>query len=142
MAAFSHAESLSLLARGRPAEIKALAEYLLEFVQPVEVLKSRTGLVMLPIRDSVEGVNFYLGEVLVGEAHIRLGDGTEGYGAVAGHDLEHAMAMAVVDGAALAGYGQEAIQRYMQNESERQATDERTLMLKVEATRIEGEGDV
>lgn len=42
----------------------------------------------------------HLGEVLVAEAHLKLAD-AEGYGMVVGRDLEHAMAMVLIDAAAV-----------------------------------------
>lgn len=91
------AMALEILARCDGAPLKELAEELLETQSAsVEVLLNRTGLVMVPMRDTVEGTDFFLGEVLVAEAHIRLG-AREGYGLRAGHDLEAAMAMAIAD---------------------------------------------
>lgn len=92
-----HAQVLAVLARARPAPLKELAERLLDTMGELQVIENRTGLVMLPMRDSVQAVDFHLGEVLVSEAHIRDGAGNVGYGMVTGRDLERAMAMAVVD---------------------------------------------
>jgi len=89
--------ALEVLARSDGAQLKKLAEDLLQ-QEPaaIEVLLNRTGLVMVPMRDTVEATDFFLGEVLVAEAHIRVA-GREGYGLRQGHDLEAAMAMAVAD---------------------------------------------
>ena len=38
----------------------------------IEVLENRTGLVMLPARDNAHGTSFFLGEVLVSEARVRV----------------------------------------------------------------------
>ncbi len=76
----SHAEALNVLARAEPAGLKALAENLLESLGDIEVLGNRTGLVMVPMRDTVENVDFHLGEVLVSEAHITDAAGAIGYG--------------------------------------------------------------
>src|ERR1700754_2032856 len=101
----SHAFVLDTLARSDAGELRRLAETLLPEIGAIEVISSRTGLVMLPFVDTVLNTAFHLGEVLVAEAHIRLGDhgNLDGYGAVTGRDLEQAMAMAVVDGALAAG---------------------------------------
>lgn len=93
-----HGAFLSALARADDAALKAAAERLLPDLGTIEVLTSRTGLVVLPLRDTVKGTDFFLGEVLVAEAHIRAG-AVEGYGLRRGRDLEAAMAMAVLDAA-------------------------------------------
>jgi alpha-D-ribose 1-methylphosphonate 5-triphosphate synthase subunit PhnG len=94
--------------------------------------------VMLPMRDTVAGTDFHLGEVLVAEAHIRINH-TEinGYGMVTGRDLERAMAMAVIDAAAMAGTDKERLARFVSAEAMRiKAVDEQRLRA-VEATRVE-----
>ena len=84
-----HAEALNLLARARPEGLKALAESLLDGLGEITVITNRTGLVMVPMRDTVENVDFHLGEVLVSEAQIADPTGHIGYGMVTGRDLEH-----------------------------------------------------
>lgn len=76
---FDHARLLDTLARADADRLVAFAEAVLPGLGPVEVVQSRTGLVMLPLRDTVQGTDFHLGEVLVAEAHIRAA-GTEGDG--------------------------------------------------------------
>lgn len=68
----SHGRWLDTLARAEDGRMKALAEDLLPLLGTVEVVQSHTGLVMLPLRDTVASTDFHLGEVLVAEAHIRL----------------------------------------------------------------------
>lgn len=89
-------DGLSVLARADCTKLKAFAETLIPDLGDIEVLHSRSGLVMLPMRDTAGGVAFHLGEVLMSEAHIRKGD-VIGYGMRRGHDLEASMAMALVD---------------------------------------------
>jgi alpha-D-ribose 1-methylphosphonate 5-triphosphate synthase subunit PhnG len=134
----SHAHLLDTLARADDGALKALAEDLLPQLGAIEVVQSRTGLVMLPMRDTVAGTDFHLGEVLVAEAHIRINH-TEinGYGMVTGRDLERAMAMAVIDAAAMAGTDKERLARFVSAEAMRiKAVDEQRLRA-VEATRVE-----
>ena len=88
-----HAEILGILARARPGPLKALAESLLDQLGDLTVIANRTGLVMVPMRDTVENVDFHLGEVLVSEAHIADAEGRVGYGMITGRDLERAMAL-------------------------------------------------
>lgn len=135
----SHAEALSLLARAEPVRLKALAEQLLDSLGDIEVLGNRTGLVMVPMRDTVENVDFHLGEVLVSEAHITDAAGAIGYGMITGRDLERAMAMAVVDLALATGIGEAEIMALLASERSRLAAIDDDRMRRVEATRVEME---
>lgn len=92
---------------------------------------------MLPMRDTVEGTDFHLGEVLVAEAHIRAA-GTEGYGMIVGRDLGRAMAMAVVDAAASLGQTPE-IRRFLRGEADALAAADTARLREVEATRVDME---
>lgn len=134
---FDHAHLLGVLARADADRLVAFAEALLPGLGPVDVVQSRTGLVMLPMRDTVQGTDFHLGEVLVAEAHIRAA-GTEGYGMVVGRDLTRAMAMAVVDAAASLGQTPE-IRAFLQREAEAQAATDTARLRAVEATRVDME---
>jgi len=133
--ATAHARLLDTLARAEPERLKALAGELLPGLGPIEVLQSRTGLVMLPMRDTVKGTDFHLGEVLVAEAHIRAPSGEEGYGMVVGRDLDRAMAMAVVDLAAAIDFPP-AIAEFVERESERLAAADSETLRATEATRV------
>ncbi len=64
---------LGVLTRAPAEEVKALADALLPELGDVQVLRNRTGLFMLPMRDPVQGATFYLGEILVAEAHVEVG---------------------------------------------------------------------
>ncbi|MCA6115247.1 phosphonate C-P lyase system protein PhnG [Bradyrhizobium sp. WSM 1738] len=134
----AHRRLLETLARSDASRIKALADDLLPELGAVEVLKSRSGLVMLPMRDTVRGIDFHLGEVLVAEAHVKLG-GVEGYGMVVGRDLEHAMAMALIDAAAFAGLMQDRVRAFIEAEAAIIAKTECQTLRAVEATRVEME---
>ncbi len=136
-ASFSHASMLDILARADAKGIKAFAEELLDDVGQVEVLVNRTGLAMLPYTDTVHNTAFHLGEVLMAEAHIRLADHeVEGYGAVVGRDLEHAMAMAVIDASFAGDIGKAGIETFLTREQQRQTADDDIRLRKVEATRV------
>lgn len=127
---------LSVLARADAGRIKAKAEQVLPAIGPVQVLTSRTGLVMLPLRDTVQGTDFFLGEVLVAEAHVRAG-GVEGYGMVTGRDLERAMAMAVLDAARAQGRAE--VLEFAAVEARLQAQEDHARLTRIEATRVEME---
>ena len=134
-----HGETLSILARARPAPLKALAETLLEHLGDITVITNRTGLVMVPMRDTVENVDFHLGEVLVSEAHIADAAGRVGYGMITGRDLERAMAMAVVDLFLAVDPGTDAVTHFLETEQLHLAALDEALMRRVEATRVEME---
>jgi alpha-D-ribose 1-methylphosphonate 5-triphosphate synthase subunit PhnG len=134
---FDHATLLAVLARADVTRLTALAETLLPQLVEVEVLHSRTGLVMLPMRDTVKGTDFHLGEVLVAEAHLRA-TGCEGYGMVVGRNLEQAMAMAVVDAVASLGQSPEIL-AFLAAESAEIIVRDTARLCEVEATRVEME---
>jgi alpha-D-ribose 1-methylphosphonate 5-triphosphate synthase subunit PhnG len=135
----SHSEALSVLARSEFGRLKALAEQLLEGLGEISVITNRTGLVMVPMRDTVENVDFHLGEVLVSEAHIAGAAGAVGYGMITGRDLERAMAMAVVDLAMATGSRDAGIEALLDAERSRLAAIDDDRMRRVEATRVEME---
>lgn len=132
----SHA--LSTLARADAARIKQFAETFIIPLGQITVHQSRTGLVMLPMRDTAGGAAFHLGEVLVSEAHVSR-DGVDGYGMRRGRDLEAAMAMALVDLAITSGIEVARCIAFCQEEATRQAEDDRDTLCRVQATRVDME---
>lgn len=133
-----HGRLLTVLARSDTAALKMTAERLLPLLGDIEVLSSRTGLVMQPLRDPVQEVDFHLGEILVAEAHIRTA-GVEGYGMVAGRDLERAMAMAVLDAAWSSGLARSEVADFAAHHSALHEAEDAARMRAVEATRVEME---
>ena len=127
---------LSTLARAAPDRLKPFAETLLPRLGEIEVLASRTGLVMLPFRDTVQGTDFFLGEVLTAEAHIRAG-AVEGYGMVTGRDLERAMAVAVLDAGRALGLPE--VTAFVDREAALQSEEDTAMLCRIEATRVEME---
>ena len=126
---------LDTLARADATRLKALAETLIADLGQIEVLQSRTGLVMLPMRDTAKGVAFHMGEVLMSEAHIRKG-GVDGYGMRRGHDLEASMAMALVDLALSAGVQVENCTAFCAAEARLLAEQDADTLRRIEATRV------
>ncbi|MEO1732397.1 MAG: phosphonate C-P lyase system protein PhnG [Pseudomonadota bacterium] len=131
-------EVLSALARADAEQLKAFAETLLPDLGEIEVLQSRTGLVMLPMRDTAQGVAFHLGEVLMSEAHIRVGD-VEGYGMRQGRDLEASMAMALVDAAINSHVRAKDCMAFCAEQSGDLAKRDAETLRRVEATRVDME---
>lgn len=133
-----HRELLEVLCRAETGTLSTLAEQALEQLGEVEVLHNRTGLVMLPYRDTVKGTTFHLGEVLVSEAHLRQGD-LQGYGMVLGRDLRQAMEVAVLDLCWQKGLLHPEILLLCTQEKTRQQEKQHALLCQVESTRVEME---
>jgi alpha-D-ribose 1-methylphosphonate 5-triphosphate synthase subunit PhnG len=91
------------------------------------------------MRDTVQETDFHLGDVLVAEAHLRLPDGTDGYGLIVGRDLEAAMAMAILDAARAAGIAGARIDVFLDDEARAVAEAETETLRRIEATRVEME---
>ncbi len=136
---FTQGEALTILTHAPADAVKELAELVLPSLPEIEVLKNRSGLVMLPYTDTAEGTVFHLGEVLVAEAHVRLSDGVEGYGMVMGRDLVLALGVAVLDAALTADVETTRIHAFLQEQADAQAAADDELLRKVESTRVEME---
>ena len=138
LAGRTHEEVLSVLARADATRLKAFAEPLITDLGDIEVRENRTGLVMLPMRDTAQGVHFHLGEVLMSEARIS-GAGVEGYGMRRGRDLEAAMAMALVDLCVALGLRHDDCAAFVEAEAQSQAAEDEATLKRVEATRVDME---
>ncbi|ASP21572.1 phosphonate metabolism protein PhnG [Antarctobacter heliothermus] len=134
----NHEHMLSVLARADATRLKTFVEPLIADLGDIEVRENRTGLVMLPMRDTAQGTHFHLGEVLVSEAHITAA-GCEGYGMRRGRDLEAAMAMAIVDLCAAMGLHRDVCADFVAAEATTQADDDHETLRRVEATRVDME---
>jgi alpha-D-ribose 1-methylphosphonate 5-triphosphate synthase subunit PhnG len=135
---WGHDAVLSTLARADAEGLKAFAEPLIASLPQIEVIENRTGLVMLPMRDTAQGTHFHLGEVLMSEARITAGD-QEGYGMRRGRDLEAAMAMALVDAAVALGVSTAECANFLAAEAKAQTNADRDTLCRVEATRVQME---
>lgn len=129
-------ELLSTLSRADAGAVKAFAEDLLPSLGDVEVLANRTGLAMLPLRESAQGATFYVGEVLLAEAHVRAA-GAEGYAACLGRDLQQALALALIDAAGRAGVAGPAILAFAQAQAAAIEAEEAALEREVGRTRVD-----
>ena len=128
-------DTLSVLARADASTLKSFAETLIPDLGEIDVLKSQSGLVMLPIRDTAKGVAFHLGEVLMSEAHIRKG-AVQGYGMRRGHDLEASMAMALVDLAMATDVRVSDCKAFCAAQAEVLQKADEDVLCRVEATRV------
>lgn len=134
----THEDMLGVLARADADRLKAFAEGLIAELGNIEVLQNQTGLVMLPMQDTAQGVNFHLGEVLVSEARISAA-GQDGYGMRRGRDLEAAMAMALVDLAVALGVMHHSCAAFLNAEAAVQVKEDDDILRRVEATRVDME---
>jgi alpha-D-ribose 1-methylphosphonate 5-triphosphate synthase subunit PhnG len=138
---------LTTLAKAPADAVKLLAEDIIPLVEPITVLYNRTGLIMLPYHDTSQGSTFYVGEVLVAEGRVQvtaqaMNGATsttvvEGYAACLGHDLEQALALAILDAALRAGVAAEHIGAFLADHAANQAADDEKLLRAVEKTRAE-----
>lgn len=133
-----HSETLSILARSGGEALKVFGETLIPALGDIDVQKSRTGLVMLPMRDTAQGTSFHLGEVLVSEAQIKCGE-VIGYGMRKGRDLEAAMAMALIDLALQKGISANACAAFVATQKHEQDAQDHATLCKIEATRVDME---
>lgn len=132
--------ALTALCATQNQELKNFTEDLLENLGEIKVLKNRTGLIMLPYRDTAQGQLFHLGEVLISEAHVKLEQfNTEGYAACLGRDLEQALAIAILDASLSAQIQLEKIEPFIAKQIQKQSQADETLLKQVEATRVEME---
>lgn len=130
---------LSLLCQAPAEEVKALADQMLPALVKLgslEVVHNRTGLVMLPYRDTVQGTRFHLGEALVAEGRVRQGALT-GYGACLGRDLEQALAVALLDLACQQRVEAPRLRAFLNGQAARQQAAQDLLLRKVESTRVQ-----
>ncbi len=103
---------MTTLTRERRAELLALApeEELVELADRCiaarpdlrVVVAPETGMVMMQVREPVESIRFYVGEVLVTRAEVVLG-GERGWGMRMGNSRVAALAAAICDAVAEAG---------------------------------------
>ena len=135
---WGHDVLLSTLARADAARLKTFAESMIAALPAIDVLDNRTGLVMLPMRDTAQGTHFHLGEILMSEARITAG-GQYGYGMRQGRDLEAAMAMALVDLAVALGVSHPGCTGFLDAEATAQAEADCETLCRVEATRVDME---
>lgn len=134
---------LSILSQSPADGVVRLAEHILGQLGSVQVLHNRTGIAMLPYRDSAKGVTFHLSEVLIAEARVRcaLPDGrvADGYGACLGRDIQHALAIALVDVAFRSSIATGEIQAFVDEQLAELERRDAHLLANVERTRVEME---
>lgn len=129
---------LSVLTQIPAQDVKNFTDSILDKLGDIEIISNRTGLVMVPYADSVEGVNFHVGEVLVAEARVKVA-GQEGYAACVGRDLQQALAIAILDAALQVNLMTSEIESFVYWEEEKQVKQENELLRNIEATRVEME---
>jgi alpha-D-ribose 1-methylphosphonate 5-triphosphate synthase subunit PhnG len=136
--AIDQSHYLSILCRAPAEEVKRFADQLIPNLGAIEVLHNRTGLIMASMADTAQGTTFYIGEVLVAEAHVRL-DAAEGYAACLGHDLQQALAIALIDAAIVAGRARAQVDRFIQLQATALEMADQALLEQVALTHVEME---
>jgi alpha-D-ribose 1-methylphosphonate 5-triphosphate synthase subunit PhnG len=112
------------IALARPGELASLADTVLSGVT-LEILRGpQVGMLMLRALDSVDGIRFNVGEVLVTEALVAIGP-HKGYAMIQGTDREHALAGAILDAAVESDHPQTARILTMLHMLEDRSRDER-----------------
>lgn len=91
-----------------PSVARGLAELIERSVEVREVAPPRQGLVMCQVRETARNSRFYLGEALMTECRVRIGD-VEGLGVVLGARPELARDLAVIDAALSQGAAAPAV---------------------------------
>lgn len=136
---YSQSQYLSILTHTSADSVKDFVEDVIPELGDITVVVNRTGLVMLPYTDTSTGTRFHLGEALVSEAHVRIGNSAEGYAVCIGRDLQHALAVALLDAALSANILSEKINTFIAEQETAQLIADEQLLKQVEATRIEME---
>ena len=93
-----------VLVEGDPTLARDLAALVEREAPAREVVAPHQGLVMCQVRETARNTRFYLGEALMTECRVRLGE-AEGLGVVLGSDASLARSLAVVDAALAPGSG-------------------------------------
>ena len=88
---------MGILAKARPAELEALWSELDLQVEHEWLRAPEVGMAMVRGRAGGDGAPFNLGEMTVTRCAVRLGDGTVGFGYVAGRHKRHAELSALCD---------------------------------------------
>jgi alpha-D-ribose 1-methylphosphonate 5-triphosphate synthase subunit PhnG len=134
--------TLGTLNRAPAQIVKDFVDGLLEQIEnaglEVVVLENRTGLVMLPAVDNAHGTTFHMGEVLVSEGRVRVGN-HHGYTACLGRDLEQALAVAILDACLIGNVQPERIAAFVEDQSRALELEDELLLRDVESTRVEME---
>jgi len=128
-----------ILAQADPAILLPLADTILQSTEIEIIKKSQTSLVMLRAIDSVTGCPFNLGEVLVTESEVRLGNHI-GYGLIMGEEPQRALAVAVIDAVLEAGHASSSsIEEKLRQEEGRLQNNREQENALVARTRVEFE---
>lgn len=128
-------EMLSILTHAPSHTVKLFVDDLIPQLGEVIVQQNRTGLVMVPATDSVDGTIFHLGEVLIAEAFVTV-DGHHGYAACMGRDLEQALALAILDATQRGHLLTERVSAFVAEQAHLLAEQEQRLLRQVESTRV------
>ena len=88
----------TILVEGSPELRRRLADEVRSTHRVVDIAPPEAGLTMIKMRETAKRTLFYLGELLITEAKVRV-EGKVGLGLIAGDDPESAVDLAVIDAA-------------------------------------------
>jgi alpha-D-ribose 1-methylphosphonate 5-triphosphate synthase subunit PhnG len=125
-----------ILARSASGLAGRLAASIEELYEVEEISAPEASLVMIKKRESAKGVLFYLGEMFVTEARVRV-RGAIGLGIVAGYSCDEARSMAVIDAAYAAALPEAAgWERQLEDEEAAIAAVDEAEALRVARSRV------
>lgn len=125
-----------ILARADSATLSPIAEEVLRTAKVDVLKKPETSLVMLRALDSITGDPFNMGEVLVTECEVRLGNHV-GYSLIMGEEPERALAAAIIDAALESGRASApSIEGKLWQEEQRLRTERRQENALIGRTRV------
>lgn len=104
----------------------------------VKIQEKTCGLLMAPARDTVKGVQFFLGEVIVTRARVEC-DHIPGFGMCLGRNYKKAIAIAILDACVKSDRFHESIQEFVDGSYKDQALEHDEERRLVESTRVEME---
>lgn len=130
------AERTKLLIEVGRQEAMEMAQIICEQYEVVEIQAPRTGLVMVKMRESAQQSLFYIGEVLVTETKVKIGDAF-GIGVVREEEPELSRALAVIDAAYNGGFELANWQEIFTNLSQRLEQQQQEMKRSIERTKVQ-----
>lgn len=128
-----------LMARANKIQICEMANKILKDTNVDVVKKPIGGMIMMRFVDTAKNQAFNLGEVLITEAEVRIGD-NRGYAMMMGMELEATLAGAILDAAVESGHLLSSrIIDLLRTEEERFKNELQEMRLKVNTTKVDFE---
>ena len=130
------AERTKLLIEVGRQEAMDMAKMICEQYEVIDIQEPRAGLVMVKMRESAKQSLFYIGEVLVTEAKVKVGDAF-GLGIVREEEPVFARALAVIDAAYNGNFAPQEWATIFTNLSQRLETEQQQTKRSIERTKVQ-----